>query len=210
MDGHVMEQFTSHPHIVNMYGACGPNGITAMGNSARTFLKTKLSERQRLQHAIDIVDALDSLHQASITHNDINIANLIEINGSLVFHDFNLAESPICELIPSKFANPFWKSPEEIFDVLIDPYASDVYGIANVLFSILTKRQPWTHLEIQKLNKTQVQELKRQHKAPFLPSKFQNTVLAEAIRRCFRPAKDRPTASELLKFLQRGLKVTKW
>lgn len=95
-------------------------------------------------------------------HHDINMANLIALkDGRVQWNDFNLGivtrqrrnadtgDNQEC-LVPIRYGGPLWRSPEEIQNqtgYLTNMQAADVYSLGNVLFQVLTKHQPWSHLE---------------------------------------------------------------
>jgi serine/threonine protein kinase len=109
-------------------------------------------------------------------HHDINIANMITGNdGRVQWNDFNLGivsrqrrtpkkgQIQNCP-IPIRYAGPLWRSPEEIKNetgYLTDMQAADVYSLGNVLFQVLTKHQPWSHLEIDDNNATTTNSLQQ-------------------------------------------------
>jgi serine/threonine protein kinase len=168
VDAMVMERLTSSPYIVNVFQFCGESAITEWATgSARDYVKDeRWRSRERLELGLDLARALLALHSidypnstnATLAHNDINMANAIEVNGKIKLNDFNIAQllrwnkTKPCG-IPVRFQAPFWKSPEENAQYhreevsYVDATKTDVYGLGNLLFQVLTKRQPWTHLE---------------------------------------------------------------
>lgn len=168
IDAMVMERLTSSPFIVNVYQFCGESVITEWATgSAREHIKDeRWRSRERLELGLNIARALLHLHSidypnstnATLAHNDINMANAIEVNGQIKLNDFNIAQilrwnkTKPCGS-PVRFQAPFWKSPEENAEAhshearYVDATKTDVYGLGNLLFQVLTKRQPWSHLE---------------------------------------------------------------
>jgi tRNA A-37 threonylcarbamoyl transferase component Bud32 len=225
VDAMAMEQLTSSPYICNLYASCGPSVITerATGN-ARYFLKNpNLSALQRLELARDLATGLADVHAAHFIHHDLNVANVLEVNGRLKLNDFNIGlrmrrykhNDTICP-IPVRFEAPLWKSPEEIRNsTYVDGYATDVYGMGNLLFQVLTKRQPWTHLEEPfPLNKTEVISKKLAGGLPTLPKKYTEysgaaIVLGQAAMACFRETEKRPTARTLADILASAVRFFK-
>jgi tRNA A-37 threonylcarbamoyl transferase component Bud32 len=225
VDALAMEQLTSSPYICNLYASCGPSIITERAtNSARYFLKNpNLSALQRLELARDLATGLADVHAAHFIHHDLNIANVLEINGQLKLNDFNIGlrmrrykhNDTICP-IPVRFEAPLWKSPEEIHNsTYVDGYATDVYGMGNLLFQVLTKRQPWTHLEEPfPLNKTEVITKKLAGGLPTLPKKYIEysgaaTVLGQAAMACFCQTEKRPTARTMADILASAVRFFK-
>jgi Protein kinase domain len=160
-DALVMEQLSSSRHICDLYASCGPSVVTERATgSARYFLKNPhVTALRRLELGRDLAAGLAQVHAAHFIHNDLNMANILEVDGQLKLNDFNIGlrmrqyknsssnNGTVCP-IPVRFEAPLWKSPEEIRNSsYVDGYATDVYGLGNLLFQVLTKRQPWTHLE---------------------------------------------------------------
>jgi hypothetical protein len=155
-------------------------------------------------------------------HHDINIANIVSLNPphSVQWNDFNLgimirqdgntnihsrSDAPTCD-VPIRYYGPSWRSPEEVRNEtgsIHFVHASDVYSLGNILFTILTKQQPWSHLEEpEKPPDRVVRALKRNGTLPKLPTNFleppEARVLWEAAKACFRfHPEQRPTALEL-------------
>jgi serine/threonine protein kinase len=150
------------------------------------------------------------------SHHDITIANTISLRPKqLQWNDFNLGilvqnrsngtgECPV----PIRYEGILWRSPEEIQNAtgyLQTPFPSDVYAFGAVLFTILTKHQPWTHLEESKGNTTMeaLARKKLRGDMPNLPLKYapkrkEAKVLWAAVRACFRrDPQQRPTAYRL-------------
>jgi serine/threonine protein kinase len=110
-------------------------------------------------------------------HHDINIANTLATSeGHLQWNDFNLGVTRRYKMnpktgslqpcfLPIRYQGALWRSPEEILNVTgyLDSkddamQAADVYSLGNVLFQVLSKHQPWSHLEKERV---QDQELDR-------------------------------------------------
>jgi hypothetical protein len=99
-------------------------------------------------------------------HHDVNIANtLATTDGHIQWNDFNLGVNVRQKknhttgslhpcVLPIRYQGPLWRSPEEILNQTgyLDSkcnamQAADVYSLGNVLFQVLSKHQPWSHLE---------------------------------------------------------------
>ncbi|GKY95035.1 hypothetical protein MPSEU_000467800 [Mayamaea pseudoterrestris] len=237
-DANVMSQLTASPYVVNAYSFCGQSVLTEYASSgARNFVKDRrFSSMERLEMGRDLARALSALHSidyshaknATLAHNDINMANAVQVEGQLKLNDFNIAvimkwnKTKPCDS-PVRFEAPLWKSPEEVRNVsYIDASLADVYGLGNLLFQVMSKHQPWTHLEPGgQLDKEQVVDRKLNGLVPFVPDKhkYSNKTAIQALyfgtMACFRhdPNK-RLTSYELsrafdlvLKAIHRKLKV---
>lgn len=230
VDARVMERLTSSPYVVDIYGFCGQSVLTeyATGNARMLLKSPRFSNRERLKLAYSLVRALEDLHSvdypessnATIGHNDINIANAVDVDGQIKLNDFNLAVlmrwngTQPCGY-PVRFERKMWQAPEECLNTsYVDPAQSDMYSLGNLLFQVLTTRQPWTHLEPNgPLNKTQVFELKKQAAMPFVPEEFLETedlslrAVREAMYACYRfDPLDRPTSYELATGLMQAIR----
>lgn len=225
IDALAMERLTKSPHIVDIFAFCGQSVLTEFATgSARALVKNEsLPTLERLKIGLSIAQAVSALHSidypnatnVTLTHNDMNMANAVEVSGRIKLNDFNIGvlqrwnttSNSICQS-PVRFEAPLWKSPEEIRnDSYVDAAATDVYGLGNLLFHVLTRRQPWTHLEPNgPLTSLEVKEKKLKGDQPFVPSKYtaQNTTkiglkaLHYAVMQCFQndPVK-RPTSHQI-------------
>jgi hypothetical protein len=222
VDAQAMERLTSSRHIVDSYGFCGQSVLTEWAPvSARDRVKHQLSSAERLFMGRELAQALADVHNidsnndgdnATLTHNDLNMANVVvSRDGRLKLNDFNIGVlmrwngSQPCGY-PPRFHNPLWKSPEEIRNTTyVNPALSDVYSLGNLLFYIMTKHQPWTHLEPGgAVAKEEVGRRKLLGMVPTFPDKFLATdktatqAMLYAVLSCYRtnPA-ERLTAREL-------------
>jgi hypothetical protein len=101
IDAMAMEQLTSNPSIINAYGFCGQSVVTEYASGgARDFVKDpKVSSLQRLTMGRDLAWAFAAIHStdyanstnATLAHNDINLANAVVVNGKIKVNDLNLA-----------------------------------------------------------------------------------------------------------------------
>jgi hypothetical protein len=221
VDAQAMERLTASPHIVDSYGFCGQSVLTEWAPiSARDRVKHKLSSTERLFMGRELAQALADVHSidykngnnATLTHNDINMANaVVSLDGRLKLNDFNIGVlmrwngSQPCGY-PARFHNPLWKSPEEIRNTTYNnPALSDVYSLGNLLFYIMTKHQPWTHLEpTGAVPSEEVGRRKLKGILPTLPDRFVGTsktatqAMLYAVLSCYRTNPvERLTASEL-------------
>lgn len=237
IDSMAMERLTSSPYIANEYGFCGQTVLTEYApKSGRDLIKNrKLKSWQRVEIAHDLSAALADMHSidypnatnATLTHNDINIANTIqgEPHGRIKFNDFNIGvrmrwnQTKPCGY-PVHFNAPLWRSPEEILatntTIYVQPEKSDMYALGNLLFQVLTTHQPWTWLEPGgRLSVEQVVRKKLAGEYPHIPSKFQSNktgvqAIYYATMSCFaHDPEDRPTSFELAEALQVSLAWSK-
>jgi serine/threonine protein kinase len=144
---------------------------------------------------------------------------VVSLDGRLKLNDFNIGVlmrwngSQPCGY-PARFHNPLWKSPEEIRNTTyVNPALSDVYSLGNLLFYIMTKHQPWTHLEPSgAVEGEEVGRRKLKGILPTFPEKFVGTnktatrAMLYAVLSCYRtnPA-ERLTARELAAAMDKAL-----
>jgi serine/threonine protein kinase len=114
-----------------------------------------------------------TLHPLVFAHHDVNPANLISAgDGRIKWNDFNLGlfnrykheEETISNAtecpVPVRYEQLLWRSPEECDNrtgtLFLDTertgkntaaQAADVYSLGNILFYVLARHQPWSHLE---------------------------------------------------------------
>jgi len=238
VDALAMERLTKSPYIVDIFGYCGQSVLTEYATGlARTMVKNlELHSLERLEIGRDMARAVADLHSidydgasnnATLVHNDMNMANAVEVNGKIKLNDFNIAilqrwnttSNSICRA-PVRFAAPLWKSPEENRNAsYVDAAATDVYGLGNLLFHVLTKRQPWTHLEPNgPLTPEQAAQKKIMGEMPFVPEKYTADgtkkqalkALYHATMECFRTDPElRPTAHSVATRLDQMVQVLK-
>lgn len=152
--------------------------------------------------------------------NDFNIAIL------LMKHNETGETCPFY----SRFPNPQWKAPEEQYGGDDDDEVSskhppivdekiDIYALGNLFFRIAVGAGPWKKPDAERLHadeKTEVARMKRHNGTlPPVPDEILRkasievdlAALLDAMRLCYRfdPA-DRPTAAELVDFLDRAIR----
>lgn len=100
LDALVTERLSSSPNIAKIYGYCGQSTINELAQQTGMVLRRgKLSAKRKLQYAIDVANAIATLHdmdkngRVSLVHRDIKVSNfLISRDGEhLLVHDFNCA-----------------------------------------------------------------------------------------------------------------------
>jgi hypothetical protein len=103
----VMDRLTASPHVVNAYAFCGQSVVTEYATSSgRDYVKRyDISNRDRLRIARDLAHGLADIQALRpsvmvlreevspvFAHNDINIANVVMVNGKMKWNDFNIGE----------------------------------------------------------------------------------------------------------------------
>lgn len=94
----IMEQLTSSPYVVDIYGYCGLSHFEEYGGHgnlhdrikvARNF-KKELSPLDKLKICVQIATAVADMHDLDVAHNDICCHQIIFIDGIYKLNDFNL------------------------------------------------------------------------------------------------------------------------
>jgi serine/threonine protein kinase len=240
MDAMIMDRLTASPHVIDAYGFCGQSVLTEWApTGGREHVKSyDLKNRQRLKVARDLAQGLADLQALRplsspdytshdhgkenklpvFAHNDINIANTVQVDGQIKWNDFNIGvllrtqntnATEMCGS-PVRFQADLWRSPEEIRNTsYVRLEQTDVYGFGNILYQTMTRHQPWTHKEPEgSLSVADVAARKRLGRLPTIPEQYKNTTKPElqalllATMSCYHPNPDkRPTAYELAKGL---------
>ena len=228
VDAMAMERLTKSEYSIHSHGFCGQSILVEWADGeGRSMIKNKkLSTNKRLKIARDLAKGLDDIHSidtprgrnATYVHNDVNIANVVAINGKIKYSDFNIGYllkwngSQPCGF-PQRWEGKLWRSPEEIRNTTYVSEKIDIYSLGNILFQVMTKHQPWTWLEPgERPSEAEVAVRKMKGGMPYIPPEFRNSTdlavqaLYEAIRVCYKhdPEK-RPTAFQLAQGLTRVL-----
>jgi tetratricopeptide (TPR) repeat protein len=154
-----------HPGIAQVYQA----GLHAVGalqlpwfalelvDGARTLIEyatvARLSETQRLELFLQVVDAVQHAHQRGVIHRDLKPSNLlVDAHGRAKVIDFGVARAAAEPGAPTAFTTEAgrlvgtlqYMSPEQCSG---DPGAidvrSDVYALGLVLYELLCERVPY-------------------------------------------------------------------
>ena len=152
------ELIFDHPNIVKMVGYAELNG--------NMFIVSEFIEGETLQEKLDrgivfpehqvihkiilpLLDALEFLHNKSITHRDVKASNLlIEPNGNVRLIDMGISQlgflPPITD--PDNYPRTeHYASPEIIRGVKNLKPSTDLYSVGILLYQLFTNRLPFTH-----------------------------------------------------------------
>jgi serine/threonine protein kinase len=153
----------SHPHIVPLFEAGEADGILfyAMGYVAGESLATRLAREgplpleDALRITAEVGDALGYAHERDIVHRDVKPANVLLTRGHALVADFGIAKHLATASDGSLTATGIaigtaeYMSPEQAAgDTRVDA-RTDVYGLAAVLYEMLTGEPPFTGRSVQ-------------------------------------------------------------
>ncbi len=145
-----------HPHLLPLYDSGDADGSLyyvvpyVEGGSLRNRLirETRLDLQPALQLAREVADALDYAHRHKVIHRDIKPENILLDEGHAVVADFGVARA-ISEAVDTQITQPGllvgtpdYMSPEHAAEEPVDG-RSDIYGLACVLFELLTGVTPF-------------------------------------------------------------------
>lgn len=152
----------SHPNIMNIYDVAfeGKMKYIVMeyidGISLNDYLdkKRKLSWRDAVHFADQILMALEHAHEKGIVHRDVKPQNIMLLrDGTVKVADFGIAKLPNIEtksVQDKAIGTVYYMSPEQACGQSTG-FASDIYSLGIVLYEMTTGRLPFdgdTALEI--------------------------------------------------------------
>jgi serine/threonine-protein kinase len=146
-----------HPHILPLHDSCQDQACLYYvmpfvdGESLRARLERegRLEVDDALRIATEVLDALEYAHQRGVVHRDIKPENILLSAGHALLADFGIARAVDVAggstLTQAGFVvgTPGYMSPEQATgDANVDA-RSDVYGLACVLYELLTGENPF-------------------------------------------------------------------
>jgi tetratricopeptide (TPR) repeat protein/predicted Ser/Thr protein kinase len=143
----------NHPNIVTVYAAGEEDGYPYLamefveGRTLRQVIdEGPIPWDRSVQWTIQILDALDRLHQEGIVHRDLKPENImVTAEGVAKLMDFGVAHVAQSETLTQEGAivgTVYYMSPEQAAGKKADP-RSDVFSMAAVFFEMLTGEFPF-------------------------------------------------------------------
>eukprot|EP00978_Attheya_sp_CCMP212_P033397 scaffold134527_cov52-Attheya_sp.AAC.1 len=190
-DSMVMEQRTTSPLIINMYGmTAGSQLLELAPGGGLTSEKVKtLSPQKKLEYAIDIAQSVADLHgpDNTLVHSDLKGNQVIFMpDGKLKLGDFNVGFfqrwNKVRNLPCPMKGGRKKRMGEQPYEQIINLSKSekvDSYGIGMVIYFLLTRCKPFlcepTHLD----GAENIIERKRNGIPPTLPIEIANSTIPE-------------------------------
>ena len=221
-----MERLTFSPHVINVYGFCGRAVMSEFANGPRKIGtisdKARKHPLKRLEIARGIANGLYHVHfghgegNATMVHLDVNPANIVVVDNTLKFNDFNIAimlkknitSGSTCGF-PAQFPNPQWRSPEEVNESENLNDKVDVFSMGHIFYRIVCGHEPWNKLELS--GRPSSITLKEKVKAGILPhipdhilhtKNAEEQVIRDAMLACYTvDPNERPGSQDIAEFL---------
>ncbi len=151
-----------HPQIVPVFDSGEHNGqlyyIMPLidGQSLAEHLRQagRLSVNEAVRLVSEVAEALDYAHGEGVLHRDVKPANILLSRGHAMLTDFGLAlasvaageqdQTRLTTQPGALLGTPLYASPEQVQGLAELGPAADVYGLASVLFELLTGKPPFS------------------------------------------------------------------
>ena len=139
-----------HPNVVAIYGADRADGFVGLwmelvrGQTLEDIVSREgpLAPDRVITISTQLCNALSAVHRAGLVHRDVKAHNvIIDADGRLVLMDFGSSRS-LDQLATSDIAGTPLYLPPETFNGGRPTALGDQYGVAVLLFHLLTGRYP--------------------------------------------------------------------
>ncbi|MBC7788593.1 MAG: serine/threonine protein kinase [Anaerolineae bacterium] len=146
-----------HPHILALFDSGNARGLLYYVTPyiAGESLHSRLSREKQVPIpeavtiALEVADALDYAHRENVMHRDIKPGNILLDGGHATVADFGIARAiresgeAVLTASGSTLGTPAYMSPEQVLGERDIDGRSDIYGLASVLFEMVTGQQPF-------------------------------------------------------------------
>jgi serine/threonine-protein kinase len=197
----------SHPHLVPLIDSGESEGalyyVSAYvpGGSLRDRLERegKLPVEDAVRIAEEICAGLDFAHRAGFMHRDVKPENILFADGLALLADFGVARA--CDTAPDDkmtspgiaIGTPAYMSPEQAAGEPGCDARSDVYGLACVLFEMLTGEPPFAGTAREMMVKHVIEPARRVRTLRPEVSESLDAAVAQALEK--DPARRFPSAA---------------
>jgi hypothetical protein len=147
----LMATLSSHPSIVTMYEAdIASDGRPYLAmeycsrpNLGARYRHERFAVAEALRITIQVAGAVETAHRAGIIHRDIKPANILVTEyGHPALTDFGIS-STLDDASRAEGMSIPWSPPEAFLDPPRNGVATDVWGLAATLYTLLAGRSPF-------------------------------------------------------------------
>src|SRR5262245_17184865 len=197
----------THAHIATVYdyGRTGSEYFIVLefvqGRSLADALESgPLPWPDAVRYCAEVASALAAAHRRGLVHRDVTPGNIMLTSSGVKLIDFGLSvvegESET-DTDGEARGTPAYVAPERLTGTAVTP-ASDVFGLAAVLYRAIAGHAPWLADSVPELLSLQATT----DPAPLPPIAGLPDAVAQACLRCLsRDPGDRPTAADLADLL---------
>ncbi len=146
-----------HPHILSLFDSGDARGLLyyvtpyIAGESLHSRLKRdkQVPLAEAVSISLEVADALDYAHRENVMHRDIKPGNILLDGGHATVADFGIARAiresgeAMLTASGSTLGTPAYMSPEQVLGERDIDGRSDIYGLACVLFEMVTGELPF-------------------------------------------------------------------
>src|SRR5665213_3072395 len=144
-----------HPRVMRVFGGEPRSRIYMVmewcdGRLLREILdEGKLPQERAIQIAVEVLEALEYIHQNGVVHRDLKPENImVDHAGNVKLIDFGIASDAAARRltyanVTAALGSPNYISPEQVKGKRGDG-RSDVYAMGVILYEMLTGKLPFT------------------------------------------------------------------
>ena len=141
----------SHPHIMKIYNVGEYNGQPFVsyellkGKTLKEVIdnRGKLSPDEAIDYMLQLLDAINNMHEKEVLHNDIKPDNIFLLSdGNIKLFDLGIATHTFEHFPKEIFGSLNYVAPEVLQNKKYS-VQSDIYSLGIILFEFLTGRVPF-------------------------------------------------------------------